>query len=93
MKFAGSCHNEQIPVLDYLQGANAGLDIPLAFSEVRGIARSVEKYRAKWDFYPIDPDPERARRCQAAGVYNRNTKAEALVFENCSMAVSGTVDA
>ena len=87
MSFAGSVRNAQFPVLDYLQGANAGLDKPLAFSEVQGIARSVEKYREKWDFYPIDPD--NARRCQAAGVYNRNTKAEALYLKIAQWHLAG----
>ena len=78
-KLAGSPHHQLDDVLPLLQVLNNTLSPPLGVGEVHGIARSIQKYRDKWDFYQIDLDYQRAR--QAAGVWNRNNKSEDLHFQ------------
>lgn len=46
--WAGRQENETAAVLDYLQPLNAGLNPPVGYLELRGIARSVERYRDEW---------------------------------------------
>ena len=48
MKWAGSPFNLEIEVLSMARVTNDGLDVPLGDSEVAGLAKSVERYRAGW---------------------------------------------
>lgn len=48
LKWAGHESNLNMAALDYLVGLNDALETPLGFLEVRGIAKSVERYRAEW---------------------------------------------
>ena len=48
MKWAGKQANDGIAVLDYIMEANKLFDFPLGYNEVRGIAKSVERYRDQW---------------------------------------------
>ncbi len=48
MKWAGSPKNIHRRVFDYLIAENPFLQKPLPLSEVKGISRSVEKYRRRW---------------------------------------------
>ena len=48
MKWAGSPANIEREVLAVARVTNDGLDVPLGDSEVAGLAKSVEGYRARW---------------------------------------------
>ena len=48
MRWAGSLSNLQFEVLPAALAVNRAVDPPLPYVEVRGIARSVERYRAMW---------------------------------------------
>ena len=48
MKLAGSIANVDNEVLPVLEALNAELETPLGLNEVKGIARSVERYRRRW---------------------------------------------
>ena len=48
LKWAGEDRNRAYDVLACVMALNAKLEVPLSLSEVRGIAKPVEKYRARW---------------------------------------------
>ena len=48
MKWAGSPANIGLAVLPVARAANDGLEVPMGDSEVAGLAKSVERYRAVW---------------------------------------------
>ena len=48
LKWAGSPFNLEIEVLSMARATNDGLDVPLSDQEVAAIAKSVERYRARW---------------------------------------------
>ena len=48
IKWAGSLANLDLPVLPMARATNEDLDAPLPDSEVAGLAKSVERYRAGW---------------------------------------------
>lgn len=66
MRWAGSPHNRGLAVLPVAEALNAEFDAPLGLSEVQGIARSVERYRARWEaqgmFWEPEELSERGRR-------------------------------
>ena len=47
-QWAAAAHRLGRPVLDHLMQLNAAEDPPLDYLELRGIARSVERYRLEW---------------------------------------------
>ena len=49
MTWAGQARNVGRPVLGHLETANAALLPPLSHAELSGIARSVERYRSRWE--------------------------------------------
>ena len=69
MKWAGSPANIGHEVLAVARAMNDGLDVPLGDSEVAGLAKSVERYRARWladgRFYT---EAERAAWASAMGL-------------------------
>ena len=75
MKFAGSVHNLDSPILPVALLSNKHLKKPLPHAEVVGIAKSVEKYRAKWI-------------CQ--GKFVRNTREEQAKRGRASARLAGS---
>lgn len=65
MRWAGSRKNLGKPVLPVSVATNKQFSSPMGFGEVRGVARSVEKRRAKWidegRFWALDSASQRAR--------------------------------
>ena len=48
MSWAGSPRNIELAAEPVAWALNQELDVPLGWTEIKGIARSVEKYRARW---------------------------------------------
>lgn len=71
MKWAGSEANLGAPVLAVLAVANSEFETPLERREVEGIARSVERYRRRWEatgrFYTREERQAWAQACGLAG--------------------------
>ena len=64
MRWAGSRKNLGKPVLPVAVATNKQFSRPMGFREVRGVARSVERYRAEWidegRFWALDSESQRA---------------------------------
>ena len=58
MRWAGRISNVGLDVLPILDLANDFLNLPIGWSELNGIAKSVERYRSRWisqgRFYSIE---------------------------------------
>ena len=86
MKWAGSRHHLEAPVLPIAERLNRDFVFPLPFPEVAGIARSVERYRRRWiaegRFYGEESVRDWHRRGQRASVQARrlnNTDRDAKI--------------
>ena len=76
-KWAGKPSNVTEAALDRAILENASLSLPLPFREVKGIARSVERYRAQWaaaEGWHTDAFRERQRWRQTKSVAARRKK-------------------
>lgn len=66
MKWAGSAANLRDAVIGYAEAVNQRMDPPMDFAEVKGIAKSVERYRREWiaagRFYTHTSEEQAARR-------------------------------
>ena len=88
MKWAGSPSNLTFEVLPAALAVNRAVDPPMPYVEVRGIARSVERYRADWKargrFYTVE---QRTLWGRALGVRSgasrraRNADRDAAIVE------------
>ena len=72
--WAGSPANIGRDVLTMALTLNLGFDPPLPVAEVEGIAKSVEKYRAKQTYYSLEQRTLWGRTRQAWGVTMRRAK-------------------
>ena len=74
LKWAGSPANLARDVLTIALTLNLGFDPPLPVDEVEGIAKSVERYRARWTFYTPEQITLWAQGRQRRGVENRRLR-------------------
>lgn len=94
MRWAGSPRNVGHDVLSFATMLNNTIDDPqgpLPASEVRSIARSVERYRRDWSFADMTPAAvsARQRERQRRGVESRRAKNAMRDFLICEAFKSG----
>ena len=74
MKWSGSPTNVGCDVLTVALTLNLQFEPPLPVDEVEGIAKSVERYRARWTFYTPEQRTLWGRERQRRGVENRRRR-------------------
>ena len=74
MKWSGSPANVGCDVLTVALTLNLQFEPPLPVDEVEGIAKSVERYRARWTFYTPEQRTLWGRERQRRGVENRRRR-------------------